>query len=128
MIETHYYDNCNIYQDVDPEAVACAFIFPEDYGAKGDGITDDADAIQNCIADAETTKKVIYFSGGKVYKCSKTLTINTPIQMTGATTNSATILSEAATALEIICNLLYISRNISLVNSADIDFEDTSFY
>lgn len=114
MIETHYYDNCNIYQDADPETATCAFIFPEDYGAKGDGTTDDADAIQNCIADAETTKKVIYFSGGKVYKCSKTLTINTPIQMTGATTNSATILSEAATALEIICNLETVATTLNL--------------
>ena len=114
MIETHYYDNCDIYQDVGPEAVACAFIFPEDYGAKGDGTTDDADAIQNCIANAETTKKVIYFSGGKVYKCSKTLTINTPIQMTGATTNSATILSEAAIALEIICNLESVATTLNL--------------
>ena len=114
MIETHYYNNCDIYQDVDPEAVACAFIFPEDYGAKGDGTTDDADAIQNCITDAETTKKAIYFPGGKVYKCSKTLTINTPIQMTGTTTNSATILSEADTALEIICSLETVATTLNL--------------
>ena len=114
MIETHYYDNCNIYQDANPETAICAFIFPEDYGAKGDGVTDDADAIQNCIADAEATKKAIYFSGGKVYKCSKTLTINTPIQMTGATTNSATILSEAATAFEIICNLESVATTLNL--------------
>lgn len=114
MIETHYYDNCNIYQDVDPEAVACAFIFPEDFGAKGDGTTDDADAIQNCIANAERTKKAIYFPGGKVYKCSKTLTINTLIQITGATTNSATILSEADTALEIVCNLESVATTLNL--------------
>ena len=116
MIETHYYDNCNIYQDVgpEPETATCAFIFPEDYGAKGDGVTDDADAIQNCIANSEATKKAIYFPGGKVYKCSKTLTINTPIQITGPTTNSATILSEAAAALEVICNLESVATTLNL--------------
>ena len=41
------------------------FITPQDYGAKGDGVTDDTQSIQNCINDCyETGKYKIFFPRG----------------------------------------------------------------
>jgi hypothetical protein len=36
----------------------------KDFGAKGDGVTDDLNAINNAIADAQTNHKVLFFPGG----------------------------------------------------------------
>lgn len=44
-------------------------ISPEDYGAVGDGITDDTDAVFNAHAYAETTGASVIYGQGKTYVC-----------------------------------------------------------
>lgn len=48
-------------------------IFPEDFGAVGDGVTDDTDAIQAAIDFADEDGKGIIFFGPKTYLISATL-------------------------------------------------------
>ncbi len=54
------------------EAKAAYAIYPEDYGAVGDGTTDDASAIQDAIDDAETLGVPLIF-GNKTYKVNSEL-------------------------------------------------------
>lgn len=51
------------------------FITPEMYGAKGDGITDDTDAIQQSFDYCKNNSLVCRFTSGKTYCISKTLTV-----------------------------------------------------
>jgi len=41
--------------------------YVDDYGAVGDGVTDDRDAIQNAIWDLKATGGTLYFTSGKTY-------------------------------------------------------------
>lgn len=49
----------------------------KDYGAVGDGSTDDTTSISNAIADLSTDKDVLYFPSG-IYKTTTQLSITTP--------------------------------------------------
>lgn len=56
----------------------------KDYGATGDGTTDDTTAIQNAINAAETANGgIVYLPGGKNYYITSTLTITKAVQMRG---------------------------------------------
>ena len=59
------------------------FVSVKDFGAVGDGVTDDTAAIQAAIAHASITKQAIYAPAGTYFCGSSTITINTGIQMFG---------------------------------------------
>lgn len=52
------------------------------YGAVGDGVTDDTDAIKDAVAAAELTRGTVYFPTG-VYLVSDTIHINSPVNLIG---------------------------------------------
>ena len=69
---------------------ASTFINVKDYGAEGDGITDDTTAIQNAITYARTNKNVVIFPQGR-YKTTGTLTIYTGVILKGLSTEGSII-------------------------------------
>lgn len=114
------------------------------YGATGDGITDDTEAIKTCITDAEASRKsgdfmigqgyALYFPAG-TYKISENLTISAPIGETGrAVHTGVTIYGDGASASFIDGGALIIEggsthihdisiKNVnSELNEAGIDF------
>ena len=110
MIQTNYYNNCNIYQNNPND-----FIFPEDFGAVGDGVTDDAVALQSCIHASVDRKKTIYFKGGKVYRCDATLMAYGAVQMTSDSTNPAKILFGANCTLILLPSTKFDTTSRSFV-------------
>jgi len=62
------------------------FIYPEDFGAVGDGVYNDAVAMQNALNVAATNKRVLSFTHGKTYNCTGvTLDASCHIYGNGAT-------------------------------------------
>ena len=66
-----------------------------DYGAKGDGVTDDAAAIQAAV-DAAATGGTVYFPAG-TYKCTSDITVGNSVTLRGA--GDLSILSFVASGL-----------------------------
>lgn len=62
------------------------YITPEMFGAKGDGVTDDTNAIQQCIDKAIETKKDIFLQN-KIYLTTKPLQIKEKFVMRGISYN-----------------------------------------
>ncbi|MBK8294080.1 MAG: hypothetical protein IPK93_04605 [Solirubrobacterales bacterium] len=61
-----------------------ATLYPEDYGAVGDGVTDDTDAIQSCIdAMADVSRPTAGTNGGIVQFGPKTYLVNGPSFVNG---------------------------------------------
>lgn len=58
-------------------------IYVADYGAVGDGTTDDSTAIQGAIT-AATATKTVYFDAGRTYKMSSAVSITKAVTMVGA--------------------------------------------
>jgi len=70
------------------------------YGAKGDGVTDDSAAIQNAL-NAVTSGKVLVFTAGKTYAHSKVLRApNAGVRITGAATLLATDYKNSSFSVE----------------------------
>ena len=66
----------------------------KDFGAKGDGVTDDTIAIQNAINYCQTNLQPLYIPGNipsQIYKVTSTLSITKPISIIGAGSNNVTI-------------------------------------
>lgn len=53
-------------------------VSPEDYGAVGDGVTDDYGFLQQCFDDALTNHREVQFKG-KTYATSATIELNNPV-------------------------------------------------
>jgi hypothetical protein len=70
----------------------------KDYGAKGDGITDDTTAIQAAINAAVAGKGVVFIPSG-VYICTSTLTVSGPVKIIGAGAGSGDHLVSAQSRL-----------------------------
>lgn len=70
-----------------------------DFGAKGDGVTDDTTAIQNAINEAQTrTGAEVYFPPrdiGQWYKVTGSLTVTKPIRIRGAGPAAVHIIASA---------------------------------
>ena len=66
-------------------------IHPEDYGAKGDGVTDDRDAIVAAMNAAAASGKPLVLTKGRVYKIQKTLEFISNLTIEG---NDAVILTD----------------------------------
>ena len=70
-------------------AVDLFYVTPEDYGAVGDGITDDSEAVQ----DAVDAGYAVYFASNKIYYLASTVTIDHDCHLfggAGATIKTAT--------------------------------------
>jgi hypothetical protein len=74
------------YGPVSQLAPANNFVTPEQYGAKGDGATDDTTAMQNALNGA--SGKTLWLPAGKTYKVSKTISVPSDTTVTGAGTTS----------------------------------------
>jgi hypothetical protein len=82
-------------------------LYPEQYGAVGDGSTNDATAMQNAITAAAAANAVLTLRPGRNYRCTTGLTIpaNSTIDFQGATISTAaniTLLSITASNVTLI--------------------------
>jgi hypothetical protein len=70
-------------------------VYPEQYGAVGDGSTNDATAMQNAITAAAAANAVLTLRPGRNYRCATGLTIpaNSTIDFQGATISTAANIS-----------------------------------
>jgi len=85
-----------------------------DFGAKGDGITDDTIAIQNAINSITIEKRTVFFPMG-IYNISEPLTVNSnQITIEGASKDSTTI------------NIIGASNGINLNGGEKITIRDIS--
>lgn len=73
--------------DYQGKCILAPYITPEEYGAVGDGATDDSNAIQNAVDN----KGVVLFSPNKNYKIASTIRLkkDTVLDLNGATITSA---------------------------------------
>lgn len=60
------------------------YVFPEEFGAVGNGIKDDTAALQAAINRAQETGRELYLGADKTYAYSETLLISKPISVNGA--------------------------------------------
>lgn len=60
-----------------------------DYGALGDGVTDDAAAIRLGIADAILKKKPLLFQAGRTYAVASEIAITSPVELRATVANIA---------------------------------------
>ena len=80
------------------------------FGALGDGSTDDAGAIQKAIDAAATTKSVVFLPKG-FYRLSKTLTLTSPCAGIVGTARSLTVLMPMSVGLEGSSPILHVPGN-----------------
>ena len=83
------------------DAVTAQNFYPEDYGAKGDGTTDDSTAINDCIEAAFDARGTVVFST-KTYAIADTIDVKHPMFIDG---NNAKIIATASmtSMLDIDC-------------------------
>lgn len=79
----------------DAAAAADRILYPEQYGAVGDGSTNDATAMQNAITAAAAANAVLKLRPGRNYRCATGLTIpaNSTIDFQGGTISTAANIS-----------------------------------
>lgn len=73
----------------------------KDFGAVGDGVTDDTVAIKAAIAYAGTIKGVVYFPDGN-YKISSTLALPSNVSVIGRSRESVTITKTTSTTVTVL--------------------------
>lgn len=86
------------------------FIRVTDYGAKGDGVTDDTSAIQAAInaATVSTSSAIVYFPPVKIsqfYRTTAPLVCTKPVTLLGAGETGVTIIAENLTAGQYVLDL-----------------------
>jgi hypothetical protein len=97
-----------------------------DYGAKGDGTTDDAAAIQACIAAAAAADKEVYFPAG-TYRIGSTIELPTGdpeydnLVIRGAGVEQTTITMDTVDAQSTPV-YMYAANNLSDVHLSDMTF------
>lgn len=120
------YDNTRNYQNLSTNIIC-----PLDYGAQGDGITDDSDIIKNLISE-----NIIIDLGNKTYKCNKTIDINYDnviiqngiLDFTDIEKNE-TFYSESTTEWTIACGIRILgSQNISVPLTYEINHQTNHYY
>lgn len=70
-----YIDNIKPEPSPDPVKPDLTYITPEDYGAKGDGATDDTKALNDCLLAAKSSGGRLYVRGLKEYRITSTIEI-----------------------------------------------------
>lgn len=70
-----YIDNIKPESSLDPVKPDLTYITPEDYGAKGDGATDDTKALNDCLLAAKSSGGRLYVRGLKEYRITSTIEI-----------------------------------------------------
>ena len=63
---------------------------PRQFGAVGDGVADDAQAIEDCIGSLASTGGVVYLDGG-TYKCTRELALDDKIILRGESREAVTL-------------------------------------
>ncbi len=76
------------------------YVYPEDFGAVGDGTTDDTTALQACISSLATSHGTVILSA-KTYKVTAVLTVPSYVNIEGISNVDSTIKS-TSTTLDII--------------------------
>lgn len=80
----------------------------QDFGAKGDGVTDDTAAIQAAIIFCENNILPLYFPSNEVsqvYKTTAPLVVSKPLTMTGASSRNVIIAATGLTAGQFVLDI-----------------------
>jgi hypothetical protein len=80
----------------------------QDFGATGDGVTDDTVAIQNAINYCQDNIKALYFPSNTVsqyYKTTAPLVVSKPLTMTGESSRNVTIIAVGLTAGQFLLDI-----------------------
>ena len=73
------------------------YVSVKDFGATGDGVTDDTDAVLNAVSYIQTAKGTLYFPKG-TYVVEQAIQLNSSITVKGAGLNATTIKRNTADA------------------------------
>lgn len=119
QVEQYRNDVVNISNKVD----ALPYITPSMFGANGNGLIDDTDAILTSIAYANTNRKILVFD--KIFLINKELTISSGanIVIEGTISNLNTLIATASNANIIIGE----NGSINLDGTANVTFRNLSF-
>lgn len=86
----------------------------KDYGAKGDGVTDDTTALEEAFAESYKTKKALFFPPG-IYMISRSLTLRNDMEIYG---KNATIKKYAAATTKIVLDMA-VGQDYAVVESTE---------
>lgn len=114
-------------------AGSTAWLYVGDYGAVGDGTTDDSSAIQDCIDAAQLAKKAVMFAPGKTYVISAGLTAkagndgNTQWDLTIIGNGAKIKPTSTVNALSLVSQCLLADKatgkGVAIVNISDLTFD-----
>ena len=100
-----------------------SFLSAKDFGAVGDGVTDDTEALENLFEAAFDCKKAVFFDPG-VYLIRRSLTLRTGMEIYG---NNATIKKNPAVTTSLTASVVKDQTYIDVLNASGFKVGDQFF-
>src|SRR5699024_12702282 len=97
-------------------------LYPEDYGAKGDGLQDDTLAIEETINEAIASNSTVFLNSSKTYKITKNIVIKAGnktvhIRSNGSGNNKARLLFDVKKGIGLDIQGEKVSEEVSLIKN-----------
>ena len=99
---------------------------PEQFGAKGDGITDDTKAIQKAIDSLSNSAGTLYLTAGKVYRTTDTIKSNSDINIVSTDSNlKSTIFLDSIDRTKPVLDFTGTVKYTQSIKNKELNAQDT---